>query len=114
MTTEQQYTPTTEDIREAWINGGPITMMGGAAQKAFDRWFVARDAQVRAETLREAASGARFTRFQIAHGENVTYADTFEAGVRSVQQMLFAGADYAEARTDRIADTNLRTDGDNT
>ncbi|MDY0829106.1 hypothetical protein SK224_08185 [Microbacterium sp. BG28] len=48
------YTPTTEEVRDAYAN----FFEGHRAisrRRAFKRWLAAHDAQVRAETLREAA-----------------------------------------------------------
>ena len=51
------YTPTTDDVRDEWIESGQgsptVRLHAGAA---FDRWLAAHDAEVAAQALREAAS----------------------------------------------------------
>ena len=50
------YTPTTDDVRDEWIESGQgsptVRLHAGAA---FDRWLAAHDTQVAAKALREAA-----------------------------------------------------------
>ena len=50
------YTPTTDDVRDEWIESGQgsptVRLHAGAA---FDRWLAAHDRDVRAQALREAA-----------------------------------------------------------
>lgn len=63
----EQYTPTTEEVREyvevggeprPWEEVTPESESKEAARAAaFDRWLAAHDAQVRADALREAGDG---------------------------------------------------------
>ena len=46
------YTPTTEQVRNGWIDNGTHEERDGAE---FDRWLAAHDAQVAAKALRDAA-----------------------------------------------------------
>jgi len=50
-----EYTPSTEQVREAAYEHGST----GVTYEEFDRWIAAHDAKVRAEALREAARGMR-------------------------------------------------------
>ena len=48
------YTPTTDEVRDEWIESGQgsptVRLHAGAA---FDRWLAAHDREVRAQSLRE-------------------------------------------------------------
>lgn len=95
----EQYTPTTEDIREYVETADRVTAHMFShdtpdAAKAFDRWLAAHDAQVRAEALREAA--------EFIQPWNYDRPDdwTEEARVEATC------ADALRTEADRIANTN--------
>lgn len=54
------YTPTTEQVRDAWTDQRCMDLDGDHAEgcssgKAFDRWLTEHDQQVKAQALEEAA-----------------------------------------------------------
>lgn len=85
----EQYTPTTEEMRERYQDWADEFSLAASPGADFDRWLVAHDAQV----LRDAAMATRTDRFRIDEGISTAYANTFEAGVLRVKAMLLGEAD---------------------
>lgn len=56
-----QFTPTTEDIRSAWVlnQGGDDDPFGGIAAGEFDRWLERHDARARADQILRDAGVVR-------------------------------------------------------
>lgn len=66
--TAAEYTPTTQDVRAAWIDAHRVPAWGGRIDaegrprervREFDRWLAEHDAQVAAEALRRKARAYR-------------------------------------------------------
>ncbi|HRN30348.1 MAG TPA: hypothetical protein PK890_11710, partial [Terrimesophilobacter sp.] len=63
MPNNNEYAPTTREVRERFIDGFPIDTWVVARDDAgrdFDRWLAEHDRQVKAEALREHAKRLRY------------------------------------------------------
>lgn len=88
----EQDTPTIDEVRAAWQEHFTHPGVGELGEQ-FDRFI----AQVRAEALRDAA-------------DRLCETDPVETALSGVNYPI----QWLRAEADRIADTNQRTDGDNT
>ncbi|WP_323986220.1 hypothetical protein [Microbacterium plantarum] len=122
----EQYTPTTEEVREYLEAADRVTAHmfspdAPDAAEAFDRWLAAHDAQVRAEAIRTAAGGWEYGAiYQADNGREMRW---FSMGAGA-----FAIREAAEKEVERFADSQIvlgrrikpgawvpvQTDGDNT
>lgn len=112
-----EYTPTTEDVREAWAKRNALyrstslTSIGHRAHVAtnadrysaedyaeFDRWLAAHDREVAAKALREAADEVLRRRALVRSSGDVRDDETWDNGNMSAEATIRARADRIESQ----------------